>query len=96
MAAVASAAVAQSDPQAPRGRLSDLVKPAAYRLDLTVIPEQPRFSGHVEIDVVLKQGAKRLYMHGRGLKVSRAVAKVGARTLTATWVTTPILSTSCG
>lgn len=85
LAGLATAAAAQTDPQAPRGRLPDLVRPAAYRLDLTVIPERPRFSGHVEIDVALKQGASKLYMHGRDLKVSRAVAKVGGRVVAATW-----------
>ena len=85
LAALATAAAAQTDPQAPRGRLSDAVKPAAYRLDLTVVPDQPRFSGHVEIDVSLKQGLSQLYMHGRDLNVTRAVAKVGGRTVPATW-----------
>ncbi len=83
--ALSAPAHAQSDPDAPRGRLTDIAAPSAYRLDLTVVPEQPRFSGHVEIDVALKQGVAKLYMHGRDLKVSRAVARVGGRTVAATW-----------
>ena len=39
----------------PRGILPDVATPLAYRLDLTVVPERERFSGHVEIDVQLKR-----------------------------------------
>ena len=85
VAALATAAAAQTDPDAPRGRLPDGVTPSAYRLALTVEPEQPRFSGHVEIDVALKQGASKIYMHGRDLKVAKAVARVGGREVAATW-----------
>ena len=78
-------AQAPADPDAPRGKLPDAAAPSAYRLDLTVLPDQPRFSGHAEIDVALKQGASKLYMHGRDLKVSSATARVGGRTVKATW-----------
>ncbi|MBU6268721.1 MAG: hypothetical protein KGN34_14335, partial [Sphingomonadales bacterium] len=42
------AAVAEAVPPAPAGKLDDAVKPSLYRLDLTVDPNKPRFSGHVE------------------------------------------------
>lgn len=69
----------------PLGRLGDAVKPAAYRLDLTVDPARPRFSGHVEIDVTLAAPSSEIYLHGRDLAVSRVVASVGGRTVIGEW-----------
>ncbi|HUD27645.1 MAG TPA: M1 family metallopeptidase [Novosphingobium sp.] len=69
----------------PLGRLGDAVKPVAYRLDLTVDPAQPRFSGHVEIDVTLAAPASTIDLHGRGLTVSRVVATVGGRSVPGQW-----------
>ena len=69
----------------PRGILPDVATPLAYRLDLTVVPERERFSGHVEIDVQLKQKTRSLYLHGRGLEVSRANAVVAGRKIRASY-----------
>ncbi|MET0375523.1 MAG: M1 family peptidase, partial [Rhizorhabdus sp.] len=87
LAAVALAALSTALPAAapvaepvPLGILSDAATPSAYRLDLTILPDQERFSGHTEIDVTLKGATSSLYLHGRDLRVSGAVAKVGGRT----------------
>ena len=92
LAAVALAALSTALPAAaptaepiPLGILSDAATPTAYRLDLTVIPENERFTGHTEIDVTLKSATPSLYFHGRNLKVTSAVAKVGGRTIRATY-----------
>ncbi|EJL33860.1 M1 family metallopeptidase [Novosphingobium sp. AP12] len=69
----------------PLGRLSEAVKPAAYRLDLTVDPAKPRFSGHVEIDATLAAPASTIDLHGRGLAVSRLVASAGGRSFPGQW-----------
>lgn len=69
----------------PLGRLPDTATPVAYRLDLTIDPEQPRFSGHTEIDVELKTATRSLFLHGRDLKVSKAFAKAGGSTIAATY-----------
>jgi len=74
-----------ADANAPKGKLPDVAAPTAYRLDFTVLPESARFSGHDEIDVTLKKAAKSLYMHGRDLGVTRAVAVVGGKTVAAKW-----------
>jgi len=71
--------------EVPRGKLPDLVTPVAYRLDLTVLPDQPRFSGHAEIDIALKHASKTIYLHGRDLAVTSAVARVGSRVVRAQW-----------
>ena len=59
-----------ADPAAPKGRLSDAATPKAYRLDFTIQPKEPGFSGHGEIDVTVK---------------AKASARVGGRTIPATF-----------
>ncbi|WP_294191067.1 M1 family metallopeptidase [uncultured Sphingomonas sp.] len=73
------------DAAAPKGRLPDAATPKAYRLDFTILPEKDGFSGHDEIDVVLKQPTQRLYLHGRDLNVSKVVARVGKTIVPATF-----------
>jgi len=67
----------------PVGRLPEGAQPTAYRLDLTVDPSKARFSGHTEIDVQLARPATSLYLHGKGLKVSRVLVTAGTTTLVA-------------
>ena len=69
----------------PTGKLPETVKPLAYRLDLTIVPEKPRFSGHAEIDVTLNQAAEAVWMHGRGLNVTKAVAVIGGKEVPVTF-----------
>lgn len=69
----------------PRGRLSDAVRPLAYRLDVTVDPAAARFSGHVEIDVAMALPNRSVFLHGRDLAVSRVMARSGGRTISGTW-----------
>jgi aminopeptidase N len=69
----------------PAGKLPDAVTPIAYRLDMTVVPDKERFSGHTEIDVQLKKSAASVFMHGRDLHVTRAVAKIGRREIPVTF-----------
>ncbi|MBW8881254.1 MAG: M1 family peptidase, partial [Asticcacaulis sp.] len=75
-ASVPAAVLAADAPAAdyPHGKLPDTAKPLSYRMTLTIIPSQPRFSGHVEIDVRLKGETSSLFMHGRDLKVKTATA----------------------
>lgn len=58
----------------PLGQLPDTVEPTHYRLDLTIDPDKPRFSGVVEIDVELKKPAQEIFLHGRELTVDPVVA----------------------
>lgn len=69
----------------PTGKLPDGAVPVAYRLDMTVIPDQARFSGHTEIDIRLKKPAASIYMHGRDLHVTRATVKIGAKEMPVTF-----------
>ncbi|MDO6414748.1 M1 family metallopeptidase [Sphingomonas sp. BIUV-7] len=74
-----------ADASAPKGKLPDQARPIAYRLDLTILPDQPRFSGHAEIDVTVKAETKSLYLHGRDLTMAGARAIVGGKTIPAKW-----------
>jgi aminopeptidase N len=73
------------DANAPKGKLPDTVTPTAYRIDFTILPESERFSGHDEIDVRLNQPTKSIYLHGRDLDMTKAVAVVGGKTVPAKW-----------
>lgn len=72
-------------PGFPAGRLSDAVKPSAYRLDLTVDPSQERFSGKVEIDATIKEQTRLIYLHGRDLAIKSATVTAGGKTYAGTW-----------
>ena len=61
----------------PPGRLTDAARPLYYRIDLTVNPDLERFSGKVEIDIVVKRSSTFIDLRGRDLKMASAVAVVG-------------------
>ena len=93
-AGAARAEVPAADPAAsaatalapvPPGKLTDAVRPLGYRLDLSVDPAQERFSGHVEIDTTLKAASKFVDLHGRDLKMARALATAGGKTYVGRW-----------
>ena len=84
-AAVRPASAEQLEAAAPAGRLSGIAEPAAYRVDLTVDPREPRFSGHVEIDVNLETSSAGIWMHGADLDVSSVMVTAGGETRPATW-----------
>ncbi len=75
LATAATAALAQGSP--PPGILPDTVTPTAYRLDFTVDPAQPRFTGHTEIEIQLKAATRTLWIHGRDLAVTRVQGLTG-------------------
>ncbi len=68
-------ALAQGSP--PVGILPDTVTPTAYRLDFTVDPARPRFTGHTEIEILLKAPTRAIYLHGRDLTVTRVQGLTG-------------------
>jgi len=69
---LAGIAQAQTEATFPAGPLPGTVKPKTYRLSLTVDPAQKEFSGHTEIDAVLTQPARSIFLHGSELRVSAA------------------------
>ncbi|MEO6717082.1 MAG: M1 family metallopeptidase, partial [Novosphingobium sp.] len=81
----ASLAAAIPEAPIPLGKLPDAVKPLAYRLDLTLDPAQPRFTGRVEIDAQLTAPGDVVYLHGRDLAMRRAIALVGGKEIAGEW-----------
>jgi aminopeptidase N len=79
------AAAIVADADAPKGKLPDTATPKAYRLQFDIDPTQERFSGHDEIDINVNAATSKLYMHGRDLNVALAAAKVGGKTIPATY-----------
>ena len=61
----------------PRGPLPRNVIPLAYRLDLTIIPDEPRFSGRVEIDIDIREPLQSFWIHGRDLNVTSVALDAG-------------------
>lgn len=60
---------------APTGPLPDTVKPLAYRLTFEIDPAQSTFAGRAEIDVDLSVPTRSIFLHGHGLRVSKASIK---------------------
>ncbi|MBV9528868.1 M1 family metallopeptidase [Sphingomonas sp.] len=74
-----------ADANAPKGKLPDTATPRAYRLDLTILPEAARFSGHDEIDIAVNRPARSLYLHGRDLAVTRATVLADGKVIPVKW-----------
>ncbi len=78
--------VAVADPNAPLGQLPTSVTPRRYRLDLTLVPTEPRYSGVVEIEVELKSPARTVYLHGNELDVEPVTARLaGGKSVNGTY-----------
>jgi alanyl aminopeptidase len=63
----------------PKGRLPQDVQPQKYTLAITIDPTKERFGGKAIIDVEMDKPRKRIWMHGRNLKVSEATVRSGDR-----------------
>jgi len=67
-------------------RLPPDVHPVAEALELTIRPEQARFSGKVDLDVQLEHPRSSLWLHARELHVTAAsVVPDGLPPIAATW-----------
>lgn len=64
-----------ADPNAPLGQLPDTIRPLRYRLDLTIRPDQPRYSGLASIYVEVKGLQRTVYLHGEELTVTSVTAE---------------------
>ncbi|MHB1204960.1 MAG: M1 family metallopeptidase [Rhodospirillaceae bacterium] len=87
--ALGGAAIA-ADAPVPKGQLPTGVAPTHYAVELTILPDQPGFSGHTVIDLKLDQPASTIWLHGRELVVSEAkVIDAKGAAQTATWTEIP-------
>ncbi len=58
----------------PHAQLPDTVIPQNYQVDMRMDPDAVGFSGTVTIDVENKEPTKKIWMHGKNITVSRAIA----------------------
>ena len=70
-------------PTPPAMRLGDAVKPLAYEAELTVVPTQERFTGHLVIHVEVARPTTFFWLNAKRLDIHRASLVSGARTYTA-------------
>lgn len=78
--------IVPNDEAVPTGRLPTDVKPTHYALELTIDPDQPRFSGTVSIEVMLAKARRHIWLHGKGLEVNDAtITPDGGEPLAATY-----------
>jgi alanyl aminopeptidase len=63
--------------------LSDLIKPLAYDLQLSIVPAADKFSGRVAIDVDVLQSTQIIWLDASRLDVHRATITSAGKTLTA-------------
>src|SRR5437868_5304692 len=68
--APASDTAAALDPPRPTLRLPRNFLPTGYRARLAVDPASDGFTGSIEIDGDIRERSKRLWLHGRALKVT--------------------------
>src|SRR5512138_1355984 len=67
-------AIAASGAAPPTLRLPREVRPVHYALELEVDPDADAFRGTVAIEVALERATSTIWLHARGLRVSRASA----------------------
>jgi len=75
------------EPQPPRLRLPDSVRPVRYALDLTLLPAEPTYSGTVTIDLDVRETVRQVWLHAQDLQVTQARILSNGRTLEARAVT---------
>ncbi len=85
---VATTGQTATDPRPPAMKLGDVVRPLAYKLDLTVLPDATGFDGkvEVEIDLDLQRPLDFFWMNGRQLEIRRATLLVDGKLLAASTV----------
>lgn len=61
----------------PHAQLPGNVIPQSYRIDLRMDPDADRFSGAVEIDVDIQSPTDKIWLHGKEMSVTSALAVSG-------------------
>jgi alanyl aminopeptidase len=84
LACAAGAAFAQT---APDFRLPEVARPTRYRIDLTILPDQPTFRGTAIINVELKTKTETIWMNAKDLTISEIKVTAGGATSSAHWRT---------
>jgi len=61
----------------PHAQLSGNIIPQGYRIDMKMDPDAKGFSGVVEIDVEIANPTDKIWLHGKHMTVSSAMAMIG-------------------
>ncbi len=69
---------AEADSDLPQGKLPTYATPTSYALALTIDPDRDAFAGKVDINVTLSEARDHIWIHGHGLRVQSAVAKLAS------------------
>ena len=69
------------DPPQPTLRLPRNFLPTGYRARLAIDPASDRFTGAIEIDGDVRERSKTIWLHGRGIQVTAAVATQAGRSV---------------
>src|ERR1700761_6677366 len=67
---------ADADNDLPQGKLPTYATPTAYTLALTIDPDRDAFAGKVDINITLAEARDHIWIHGHGLRVQSATAKL--------------------
>ncbi|WP_444926144.1 M1 family aminopeptidase [Microbulbifer sp. TRSA002] len=62
--------------KAPEGRLPEGTTPLDYQLELVLDPRKDTFTGKVDIDIQLAEGARHIWLHGKNLNVGEIYAQL--------------------
>ena len=67
--------------EASKFRLGEATRPTRYRIELTVIPDAPTYSGTVEIDLQLRAALSEIWLNAHGLTIHEANLTAGGKLL---------------
>jgi alanyl aminopeptidase len=84
LVAAAGLVHAADDAGVPKGPLPRTVVPSLVQLELKLDPKQAEFSGTTRIEARIAEATDVVWMHGRGLKISKAEAIVGKKRIALT------------
>ncbi len=76
-------AVAAAAPTPPTMRLGDAVRPLAYDAELTIVPTQDRFTGHLVIHVEIGKPTDFFWLNAKKLDIRSATLVGGGKTFVA-------------
>ena len=65
-----------SETAVPHAQLGNNVIPTEYRLDMVMNPDDEGFKGVVEIDVTVDKATNKIWLHGKNMTVTGAMAEV--------------------
>ncbi|UHQ20949.1 ERAP1-like C-terminal domain-containing protein [Lysobacter sp. KIS68-7] len=83
-ATLGAAHAADSGNDVPKGPLSRNVVPSLVQLELKLDPKQANFTGSTRIQAKVAEATDVIWMHGQGLKISKAEAIVGKKRIALT------------